>query len=85
MTDRERPLDELRPVALAIAYRMAGSVATRLAINALCSARARRECSLGEWLPEPIITDGHEDVAGHGETADSLSLAMLVLERRLER
>ena len=27
MTDRERLLDELRPVAFAIAYRMLGSVA----------------------------------------------------------
>jgi len=26
MTDRERPLDELRPVAFAIAYRMLGRV-----------------------------------------------------------
>jgi RNA polymerase sigma-70 factor (ECF subfamily) len=34
---------------------------------------------VGEWLPEPIITDGHDDPAGHAETADSLSLAMLVL------
>jgi RNA polymerase sigma-70 factor (ECF subfamily) len=108
MTDRERLLDELRPVAFAIAYRMLGSVSeaedvvqeallrvhqaidageqiasprafvatvtTRLAINELRSARAR-----GEWLPEPIITDGHDDPARHAETADSLSLAMLVL------
>ena len=113
MTDRERLLDELRPVAFAIAYRMLGSVSeaedvvqeallrvhqslqageeiasprafvatvtTRLAINELRSARARRERYVGEWLPEPIITDGQDDPAGHAETADSLSLAMLVL------
>ena len=113
MTDRERLLDELRPVAFAIAYRMLGSVSeaedvvqeallrvhqaldageqiasprafvatvtTRLAINELRSARARRERYVGEWLPEPIITDGHDDPARHAETADSLSLAMLVL------
>jgi hypothetical protein len=30
-------------------------------------------------VPEPIITDGHDDPARHAETADSLSLAMLVL------
>ena len=52
---------------------------TRLAINELRSARARRERYVGEWLPEPIITDGHDDPARHAETADSLSLAMLVL------
>jgi RNA polymerase sigma-70 factor (ECF subfamily) len=113
MTDRERLLDELRPIAFAIAYRMLGSVseaedvvqeallrvhqaidageqidsprayvstiATRLAINELHSARARRERYVGEWLPEPIVTDGEDDPARHAETADSLSLAMLVL------
>jgi RNA polymerase sigma-70 factor (TIGR02957 family) len=113
MTDRERLLDELRPVAFAIAYRMLGSVSeaedvvqeallrvhqavdageqiasprafvttvtTRLAIDELRSARARRERYVGEWLPEPIITDGRDDPARHAETAESVSLAMLVL------
>jgi RNA polymerase sigma-70 factor (TIGR02957 family) len=117
MTDRERLLDELRPVSFAIAYRMLGSVSeaedvvqetllrvhqafdageqiasppafvatvtTRLAINELRSARARREEYVGEWLPEPIITDGHDDPARQAEMADSLSLAMLVLLERL--
>jgi RNA polymerase sigma-70 factor (TIGR02957 family) len=55
------------------------TVTTRLAINQLPSARARRERYVGEWLPEPIITDGHKDPTRHAETADSLSLAMLVL------
>ncbi len=55
------------------------TVTTRLAINELRSARARRERYVGEWLPEPIITDGVDDPARHAETADSLSLAMLVL------
>ena len=57
----------------------AATVTTRLAINELHSARARRERYVGEWLPEPIITDGQDDPARHAETADSLSLAMLVL------
>jgi RNA polymerase sigma-70 factor (TIGR02957 family) len=55
------------------------TVATRLAINELRSARARRERYVGEWLPEPIVTDGEDDPARHAETADSLSMAMLVL------
>jgi RNA polymerase sigma-70 factor (TIGR02957 family) len=55
------------------------TVTTRLAINQLRSARARREEYVGEWLPEPIITDGYDDPARHAEMADSLSLAMLVL------
>jgi RNA polymerase sigma factor (sigma-70 family) len=55
------------------------TVTTRLAINQLRSARARREQYVGEWLPEPILTDGVDDPAQHAEMADSLSLAMLVL------
>ncbi len=55
------------------------TVTTRLAINELRSARARRERYAGEWLPEPIVTDGEDDPAQHAETADSLSLAMLTL------
>ena len=55
------------------------TVTTRLAINELRSARARRERYVGEWLPEPIITDGTDDPARQAEMADSLSLAMLVL------
>jgi RNA polymerase sigma-70 factor (TIGR02957 family) len=57
----------------------ATTVTTRLAINELRSARVRRERYVGEWLPEPIVTDGHDDPARHAETADSLSLALLVL------
>jgi len=55
------------------------TVTTRLAINELRSARARRERYVGEWLPEPILTDGVDDPAQHAEMADSLSVAMLVL------
>ena len=43
------------------------------------SARARREQYVGEWLPEPILTDGVDDPAQHAEMADSLSVAMLML------
>jgi RNA polymerase sigma-70 factor (ECF subfamily) len=55
------------------------TVTTRLAIDELRSARARRERYTGEWLPEPIITDARDDPARHAEMADSLSMAMLVL------
>lgn len=55
------------------------TVTTRLAINELRSARARREHYVGEWLPEPIITDAADEPARHAEAADSLSLALLVL------
>src|SRR4029453_9085955 len=53
------------------------TVTTRLAINELRSARVGGERYVGEWLPEPIVTDGSNDPARHAEMADSLSLAML--------
>ncbi|HEU4917762.1 MAG TPA: RNA polymerase sigma factor SigJ [Acidimicrobiia bacterium] len=55
------------------------TVTTRLAINELTTARARRESYVGDWLPEPIITDTRADPSWQAETADSLSLAVLVL------
>ncbi len=113
----EELLEELRPRAFAIAYRMLGSVAeaedvvqeallrvnsaleageqlesprayvatvtTRLAIDELRSARARRETYVGEWLPEPVVVDTREDPARQAEMADSLSLAFLVLLENL--
>jgi RNA polymerase sigma-70 factor, ECF subfamily len=43
------------------------------------SARVRRESYVGTWLPEPIITDTEPESVRHAETADSLSMAFLVL------
>jgi RNA polymerase sigma-70 factor, ECF subfamily len=59
------------------------AVTTRLAIDDLRSARVRRERYVGEWLPEPLLTDETApDGARHVEDADSLSMAfLLVLER----
>lgn len=54
------------------------TVTTRLAINQVRSARARRETYVGTWLPEPL-TDPASDASVHAETADSLSMAFLVL------
>jgi RNA polymerase sigma-70 factor (ECF subfamily) len=55
------------------------AVTTRLGIDHLRSARVRRERYVGQWLPEPLLTDEAPDVSQHAETADSLSLAFLVL------
>jgi RNA polymerase sigma-70 factor (ECF subfamily) len=63
------------------AYAM--TVATRLAIDELRSARARREVYVGEWLPEPLLTDAGEGPEQRAEVADSLSLALLVVLERL--
>jgi RNA polymerase sigma-70 factor (ECF subfamily) len=59
------------------------TVATRLAINVLRSARSRRESYVGPWLPEPLVEDPSADPAARAELADSLSLALLVLLERL--
>lgn len=58
------------------------TVATRLAVDELRSARARREQYVGEWLPEPLVGGvlGEEpDATGHAELAEELSFAFLVL------
>ena len=55
------------------------AITTRLSIDHLRSARVRRESYVGPWLPEPILTDEEGDAAQHAETADSLSMAFLVL------
>jgi RNA polymerase sigma-70 factor, ECF subfamily len=55
------------------------AVTTRLAIDHLRSARVRRERYVGTWLPEPLLADPETDVAREVETADSLSMAFLVL------
>ena len=56
------------------------TITTRLAIDVLRSARVRREAYVGEWLPEPLVeAEAPESV----ETAESISVAMLVLLERL--
>jgi len=55
------------------------TVVSRLALDELRSARARRETYPGEWLPEPLVDEPPDDPARQAEMADSLSLAFLVL------
>ncbi len=60
------------------------AITTRLAIDHLRSARARRERYVGQWLPEPLLTDESAlDGARYVEEADSLSMAFLLLLERL--
>ncbi|GAA1736461.1 RNA polymerase sigma-70 factor [Isoptericola hypogeus] len=61
------------------------TVATRIALDLLRSARVRRESYVGEWLPEPLVSEAvatgtpPADAAAHAELADDLSTAFLVL------
>jgi RNA polymerase sigma-70 factor, ECF subfamily len=75
LTRQEDPIEE--PAAWMT------TVVTRLSINVLRSARARRESYVGPWLPEPLLEDPGPDPASRAELADSLSLALLVLLERL--
>src|ERR687898_2321838 len=56
-----RALDAGEEIASPRAF--VATVTTRLAIDELRSARARRERYVGEWLPEPIVTGGPVDPA----------------------
>jgi RNA polymerase sigma-70 factor (ECF subfamily) len=71
------------------------AIVTRLCIDQLRSARARRESYVGDWLPEPLLTSQlagtygsaagqpAADPAAAAEQADSLSMAFLLLLERL--
>ncbi|NBM14953.1 RNA polymerase sigma factor SigJ [Streptomyces sp. GC420] len=57
-------------------------ITTRLAIDRLRLASARRESYVGPWLPEPIVTDYGStvpDTAERAVLAESVSLALLVV------
>ena len=59
------------------------AVVTRISIDVLRSARYRREQYVGEWLPEPLVSDPYQDPARAAELADSVSMAALLLLERL--
>jgi len=59
------------------------AVVTRLSIDVLRSARVRRETYVGQWFPEPLLTDPYDDPARSAELADSVSMAALLLLERL--
>ncbi len=69
------------PIASPPAF--AVTVSTRLALDELRSARARREVYVGTWLPEPLLTDPPFGPAGQVELTDRLSTAFLVMLERL--
>jgi RNA polymerase sigma-70 factor (TIGR02957 family) len=60
----------------------ATTVTTRLAIDALRSARRTREQYVGSWLPEPLLADD-DDPAHRVERDETVSLAFLELLERL--
>jgi RNA polymerase sigma-70 factor (ECF subfamily) len=69
-------------VAVAEPRRYLGTVVTRLCLDRLKSARARRELYVGPWLPEPVV-DERFDEAGAHERAEDISVALMLLLERL--
>jgi RNA polymerase sigma-70 factor, ECF subfamily len=59
------------------------AVVARVSIDVLRSARVRRETYVGQWFPEPLLTDPYEDPERSAELADSVSMAALLLLERL--
>ncbi|GAA2299674.1 RNA polymerase sigma-70 factor [Glycomyces scopariae] len=57
------------------------TIATRLSINALKSARVRRETYIGPWLPEPVDTAADPYLGA--ERGEALEYATLLLMERL--
>jgi RNA polymerase sigma-70 factor (ECF subfamily) len=58
------------------------TVCSRLAINAMKSARSRRETYVGTWLPEPLIDESAFSPADQTQIDETVSVAlMLSLEK----
>jgi len=59
-----------------------GTVVTRLCLDRMKSARARREIYVGQWLPEPVVDEAFEDDTA-GDLARDISVALMLLLERL--
>ena len=68
---RDEPIESVRSYLV--------TIVTRLCLDQLDSARAKRVTYAGPWLPEPVA----DDEPWAAEQADSLSLAFLVLLEEL--
>jgi RNA polymerase sigma-70 factor (ECF subfamily) len=71
------------PTQPASAKAFLAAVVTRVSIDVLRSARVRREEYVGQWFPEPLLTDPYSDPERSAELADSVSMAALLLLERL--
>jgi RNA polymerase sigma factor (sigma-70 family) len=74
---RWREVDEDARAAIAVPAAYLSRMVTRLCLDVMKSARARREAYVGAWLPEPLVEETPARVDG-----DELTLSlMLALER----
>ncbi|MGH1341677.1 MAG: RNA polymerase sigma factor SigJ [Nannocystales bacterium] len=54
------------------------TVCSRLAVDAMKSARARREEYVGIWLPEPFVESAEGDPSAKAQLDESVSIALMV-------
>jgi len=59
------------------------TVVGRLALDALRSARARREAYVGPWLPDPLVASADGDPADRVTLDEAVSYALLALLEQL--
>lgn len=59
------------------------TVITRLCLDQMKSARATRETYVGDWMPEPLITEEYTDPAARLRDYDTISMAFLVVLENL--
>ncbi|MFI4974192.1 MAG: RNA polymerase sigma factor SigJ [Caulobacterales bacterium] len=73
-----KPTDAVRSLKSYLA-----TITARLSLNRLRDQRARRETYVGEWLPEPLLTE--REPAAHAEDVSYALLAVLERLSPLER
>jgi RNA polymerase sigma-70 factor (ECF subfamily) len=59
------------------------TIVSRLCINQLQSARAQREHYVGQWLPEPVVTEPPNTPLETLRIDESISMAFLIMLERL--
>ncbi|MFY9630583.1 MAG: RNA polymerase sigma factor SigJ [Candidatus Cybelea sp.] len=62
---------------------LARTIVTRLCLDRLRSARAKREVYVGPWLPEPVISEANGNPEATAMMADDISFALLLALERL--
>ena len=60
-----------------------GRIVTRLCLDTMKSARARRETYVGPWLPEPVLNDADLSTESASDYAHDLSVGLLLALERL--
>jgi len=62
---------------------MLRTIVTRLCLDRLRAARAKREVYVGPWLPEPVISGDRDDPEASATLSDDISFALLLALERL--